>query len=101
MGRLLTLCSQKFYKLKRECEQLKAGGGTAGPSTPKATASGPKKTPGTGRGRKRKDASDEDVARTTKRHKRSAAAVAEEEPEEDDAQHVKGEEHRHVDEGVD
>jgi len=64
--------------------------------------SGPKKTPGTGRGRKRKDAGDEDVPRTTtKRHKRPAAAVAEEEPEEDDAQLVKGEEHRHADEGVD
>jgi hypothetical protein len=84
-GRLLTLCSQKFLKLKREYKQLK-------PSTPKATVSGAKKTPGTGRGRKRKDASDEEVGRTTKRQKRPAAGVAEEEPEEDDAQHVKNEE---------
>jgi hypothetical protein len=89
---LLTLCSQKFYKLKRECEQLKAGDGTAGPSTPKAKANGTAKTPGTGRGRKRKDAGDEDVGCTAKRPKRPAAGVAEEEPEEDEAQDVKTEE---------
>jgi hypothetical protein len=100
-GHLLTLCSQKFYKLKRECEQLKAGDGTAGPSTPKAKANGAAKTPGTGRGRKRKDAGDEDVGRTAKRPKRPAVGVAEEEPEEDEAQDVKTEEQGDADEVAD
>jgi hypothetical protein len=81
--------SQKFYKLKKEWEHLKAVDGTTGPSTPaktKATANEDAKTPGTGRGRKRKDVGAEDGGSTTKRTKKAAAHLAEEEPKEDEAQ---------------
>ena len=50
--------SQKFYKLKRESEQLLAKGGVDTPATPsgkKTAAAKPKATPkSTGKGRKRK-----------------------------------------------
>jgi hypothetical protein len=98
---LLNICSQKFYKLKKECEQLKAGDRTAGPSTPKAKASGSTKTPGTIRGRKRKDASDEETGRITKRQKRPTAGVAEEDPEENEAPNVENEEQGDADEVAD
>ena len=76
----LTPGGQRFYKLKKECEQLKTAYGAARHSMPNAKANGAAKEPGTGRGRERKDAAADDGEPPSKKQK----IKPELEPEDDD-----------------
>jgi hypothetical protein len=80
----------------------KSSGGTSGPSTPTPKANGTSRTPGTCRGRKRKNATTEDGGSTAKHTKNAAADMAEEEPEENESQNeTKAEEEVDSDQAVD
>lgn len=80
-------CNQKFYKLKRESEQLLAKAGIETPATPstkKTTAAKTKATPkSTGKGRKRKtDAEGNDEEDANETPSRKAKKEVEEDVEE-------------------